>query len=368
MRQFLEFVRKEFLHLSRDWRTLIVLVGMPIAQMLIFGYAIRTEVSDADIAVHDKSNDALSRSILQKLSASKNLNLKAILQSQNQYERLFKSGKVKQIIILENNIEFNLNRNEKINIQIINDGSDPNSAKILNSYSTQIINDAVMDYTKERGIKIVEFVPAIRMFYNSELKSVYMFVPGLIVIILTLISTLMTSIAITREKEQGNMEILLVSPLKPMYIIIGKVVPYFFIALANALTVLILSQLVYEVPFRGSILFFTIATIIYIFLALSLGILISTVSKTQQAALMISLAGLLMPTVLLSGFIFPLENMPWVLRVIGNVVPASWYLVIVKSIMLKGGGFELLWKELLILTGMMLFLLGISIKKFKVRL
>jgi ABC-2 type transport system permease protein len=206
------------------------------------------------------------------------------------------------------------------------------------------------------------------MFYNPELKSVYMFVPGLIALILMLVSALMTSIAITKEKEFGSMEVLLVSPLKPQIIILGKVVPYITIALINSLSVLTLALLIFKVPFKGSFLIFLGESFLFILTALSLGIMISTIAKTQQVALMMSLAGLLMPTVLLSGFIFPIENMPAVLQYLSHLIPAKWFLVILKSNMLKGNGIEYYWKETLILFLMMTFYLLISVKKFKIRL
>jgi ABC-2 type transport system permease protein len=207
-----------------------------------------------------------------------------------------------------------------------------------------------------------------RMLYNPELKGAYSSVPGVMGMILLLISAMMTSISIVREKELGTMEILLVSPMKPWLVVISKVVPYFIISIINVITILLLSVFALGMPINGSLILLFSATIIYIFCALSLGILISTVTQTQQAAMLVSLLGLMLPVVMLSGYAFPIANMPWVLQIISNIVPAKWYIIIVKSVMIKGLGLEQIWKELLIILGMTGAFLFISIKRFKIRL
>ena len=207
-----------------------------------------------------------------------------------------------------------------------------------------------------------------RMFYNEELQGVYMFVPGLMALILMLISALMTSVTITREKEFGTMELLLASPLKPREIILGKVTPYVLLSFVNAMTIILLGFLVFDVPVRGSLWLLMGECMLYITLALSLGVLISTNARTQQMAMFMSMLGLMLPTILLSGFIFPIDNMPAILRGLSALMPARWFVVIVKNIMLKGTGFTYIWKETLILTGMTLFFILASVKRFKIRL
>jgi len=207
-----------------------------------------------------------------------------------------------------------------------------------------------------------------RMLYNPALEGVHMFVPGIMALILMLISAMMTSISITREKEFGTMEILLVSPLKPYQIILGKVTPYLLLSLINAITIIAIGNMVFNVPIQGSIIFLMLENMLFIFLALSLGILISTIAPNQQVAMMMSMFALMLPTILLSGFIFPIENMPWILRAICQLMPPKWFIIIIKDIMLKGSGIEYLWKETLVLVGMTIFFLSMSIKNFKVRL
>ncbi len=368
MKTFYQFVKKEFYHITRDYRTLLVLFGMPLAQLIIFGFAIRTDIKDAEIGILDYSKDNKTVELTNKILASGYFIKKAHILNTQQIDDAFKSGSIKEVIVFEDKFAEKLTKESRASIQIICDASDPNIARMLNTYTSSIIKDFQSDLNRGLPYSRFQVQTEIRMFYNPELKSVYMFVPGLIALILMLVSALMTSIAITKEKEFGSMEVLLVSPLKPQIIILGKVVPYITIALINSLSVLTLALLIFKVPFKGSFLIFLGESFLFILTALSLGIMISTIAKTQQVALMMSLAGLLMPTVLLSGFIFPIENMPAVLQYLSHLIPAKWFLVILKSNMLKGNGIEYYWKETLILFLMMTFYLLISVKKFKIRL
>jgi ABC-2 type transport system permease protein len=254
-------------------------------------------------------------------------------------------------------------------VNVITDASNPNLAQLIQEYSSSIIVDFQHRMaTNQHPSKAGGILANVNMLFNPQLESVNLFVPGLIAVILMLISALMTSISITREKEMGNMEILLVSPLRPGQIIIGKVLPYMALAFVNVLTVLALARWIFQVPFRGSYLVFLLESLLFIFTALALGVFISTRANDQQTAMMASLAGLLLPTVLLSGFIFPISSMPVPLQILSNIIPARWFLVIVRSIMLKGSGFLLIWKETLILAAMTLGFIVLSVKSFKVRL
>lgn len=365
MNAFKQFVLKETYHIFRDYRTLLVLFGMPIIQVILFGYAIRTEIRDADIGILDNSKDHVTQKITNKLVSSGYFKIKSYLSSEKDIEGAFRSGLVKQIVVFEPHFAENLLKTGNARIQLLNDASNPNVANLMNSYTSTIISDFNRSlYNSEAGLIGLE----VKLLYNPEMKSVNMFVPGLIAFILMLVSALMTSIAITREKEMGTMEILLVSPLKPLTIILGKVIPYLALAFINALTILALAMLVFHIPFRGSFIILFFETVLFILTALSLGILISTIAKTQQTAMMFSLAGLLLPTMLLSGFVFPLENMPEVLQYFSLIIPARWFLTIIKAIMLKGVSIEYFWLETLVLFGMMLFFMFLALKKFKIRL
>jgi ABC-2 type transport system permease protein len=368
MKQFYNFVKKEVYHITRDIRTLIVLILIPIVLLVIFGYAIRTEINDAVIGIYNKSNDDISLEISQKILSSGYFILKEYITDEKEIESLFKQSQVKQVIVFEENFGRKFQKEGKASIQLINDASNPNLATILNGYANGIINDYVRDYNVKNNANGLIVSSEVKMLFNPALKSVFRFVPGLIALILMLVSAIMTSISITREKELGNMEILLVSPLKPYIIIIGKVIPYILLSFFNAIIIIVLSYLIFGIEIKGSILLLGFESFLFISTALSLGLLISTVTKTQQVALMISLVGLLMPTMLLSGFIYPVENMPLPLQIISNIIPAKWYLIILKGIMLKGVGIEYFIKETLILVGMTLFFILLSIKKFKIRL
>jgi ABC-2 type transport system permease protein len=361
MKSFLGFIIKEFQHIIRDKRTLIILFGMPLAQLLIFGYAVRNELTLTGISILDQSKDAQTQLITDKLTASGYFEITSLLEDESQIEDVFRSGEARMVLIYGPDYARNLQRNGVGSVQIITDASNPNMAQLVQSYTAAIISET--STSRPNGI-----IPEVRMLYNPELRSANLFVPGLIAIILMLVSALMTSIAITREKELGTMEVLLASPLHPLVIILGKVLPYLLLSILNVITVLFIAQVVFDVPFVGNYIHFFIQAMLFTITALSLGILISTITNSQQVAMMIALAGLLLPTILLSGFIFAVENMPMVLQVISNIIPARWFLVIIKGIMLKGSGIELLWKETLILVGMMMFLIFISVRKFKIRL
>ncbi len=368
MNSFNGFIIKEFKQIYRDKRTLIVLFGMPLIMMILFGYAIRNEVDNARIAVLDFSKDQVTRTLIQQIEASDSFLIAENLDSYREVEPLFRQGSVRSVIVFEAGFAENLERFGSADIQIISDATDPNLAGILQAYTSRIVEEYTASLNQDNQIAVAGVQPVVRMMYNPELRSVNLFVPGLIAVILMLISALMTSISITREKEMGNMEILLVSPLKPHHIIIGKVLPYLVLSVINVVTILILAEFLFDVPFRGSILLFFAEAILFILTALALGVFISAIANNQQTAMMIALAGLLLPTVLLSGFIFPVSSMPEPLQWISHVIPAKWFLIIVRSIMLKGGDLMMLWKETLILMCLTGFFITLSMKKFKVRL
>ncbi len=367
MRRFISFVKKEFYHIFRDVRTLIIIFGIPIAEILIFGFAINTDLKDARIAILDKANDNTSQKLTQKILSSDYFILDRTLQTESQIEEVFKEGNVKEVIVFEPDFGKKFEKEGKASIQIILDASEPNTANMLNGYTTNIIYDFIAKQNQLNAGNI-SITPIVRMYYNPELKSVFMFVPGTMALILILISSLMTSITITREKEFGTMEILLVSPLKPIQVILGKVTPYLILSLVNAITILGLAYYVFKIPMAGSLTLLMAESILFILLSLSLGILISTMSRTMEQAMLISMVGLMLPTMLLSGFIFPVKNMPDVLYYFSFIMPPRWYIDILKSIMIKGNGFIFIWKETLTLIGMTAFIIILSIKKFKIRL
>jgi ABC-2 type transport system permease protein len=368
MKRFLGFIKKEFLHIFRDYRTLFILFGIPAAQILIFGYAVSTDIKNAGVAVLDVSHDEITQKLTDKIFSSGFFKRTETLLNYNDIDKAFKKGKTKAVIVYEDDFGKKLISDGKASLSIISDGSEPNTATLITNYTTSIVNDFSMEMSGSGVKNLVKISPEVKMLYNPALKSHFMFVPGVITLILILICALMTSVTITREKEFGTMEVLLVSPLRPIQIILGKVMPYFFLSFVNVLMILLLSWLVFGLPVKGSIILLLAECMLYILMSLTLGILISTVSKTMQQAIFISLIGLMLPTILLSGFIYPIENMPKIYDYISSILPPRYFIVIIKNIMIKGTGFIYIWKETLILTVMTLVFIGLSVRNFKIRL
>lgn len=367
MKQFLIFVRKEFYHVFRDQKTLLILFGLPILQILLFGFALTNEIKNSPIVICDYSRDIATQRIINKIVATDNFEIDHMLMSETQIEDAFKSGTIKMAIVFPANFNRDLQHNNRAQIQLIADASDPNTATTITNY----INSIVMDYQREmlQGQQIpMQIIPETRMIYNPQLKGTTNYVPGVMSLVLLLVCVMMTSVSIVREKEMGTMEVLLVSPFNPMMVIASKAVPYLLLSMLNLVIILLLSVTLLDMPLNGSLpLLFTVSTL-FIITALSLGLLISNTTDSQQTAMLISLMGMLLPTMLLTGFMFPLENMPMPLQVVANVLPSKWYYIIVKSIMIKGLGFGAIWKETLILFGMTIFFLAVALKNFKIRL
>jgi ABC-2 type transport system permease protein len=367
MKQFLVFVRKEFFHVFRDKKTLLLLFGMPIVQIILFGFALTNEIKNSKIVICDYAKDVASIRIIEKIEANKSFQVEKMLLSQAQIEDGFKRGKVKLAIVFPNNFNQDLAHLKQAQIQIIADASDPNTANTLTNYA-QIIIQSYQRESQLAGKRSMQINTEVRMMYNPELKGATNFVPGVMALVLLLICVLMTSVSIVKEKETGTMEVLLVSPMSPMLVIVSKAVPYFILSIINLTVILILSITLMDMPMNGSYLLLYFASSLLIVTALSLGLLISNSTSNQQAAMLISLMGMLIPTLMLTGFLFPLENMPLPIQTIANIIPSKWHYIIVKSIMIKGLGIVAIWKELSVLLFMTLLLLTISFKQFKIRL
>lgn len=344
-----------------------MLFGLPIAQIVLFGFALTTEIKNAKIVVADYSKDIVSKQIIDKIDASRYFDIEKSLMSHDQIEAAFKEGKIKMAVIFPENFNKNLLHTNKAQIQVIADASDLNTAVTLTNYISSIIGDYQQQMVKNVVLPY-RIVPEIRMLYNPQLKGEHTFIPGMMAMIMMLVCVMMTAISIVKEKELGTMEILLVSPFKPLMVILSKFVPYLIISLVNVTSILLLSWIFLHLPIKGSILLLYAVSLLFIITSLAIGLLISIVSQSQQSAMFGSLMATMLPTLLLSGFMFPIENMPLPLQIISNVVPSKWFYIIVKDIMIKGSGFGAIWKETLILVGMTVFLLIISLKKFKIRL
>ena len=362
MKQFISFIRKEFYHIFRDKRTMMILLVMPIILIILFGYAITTEIKRAPIAILDQSRDEVTQKMIEHLSASEYFELYTMVNSEAEGQALFRQGKVRLLIIFPAQYA----SSPDASVQLLADATDPNEATQLAAYATAILQQFSI-FNSQFSINNA-ITPVVSLLYNPLMKGAYNFVPGVMGLILILICAMMTSVGIVKEKEIGTMEVLLVSPMKPVYIILAKATPYLLLSLVNIATILSLSYFLLGVPIAGSLTLLVSVSILYALVSLCLGLLISTVADTQQAAMLVSAVVLMLPVMLLSGMMFPIENMPKILQVLSNIVPARWYISAVKDIMIKGLGARAILPEISILAGMAVFLVALSVKRFKIRL
>lgn len=362
---FWAFVKKEFFHILRDTRTLVILFGMPIVLVLIFGYTVTNEFKDASIAIVDEAQDDLSQSLVDHLVASGHFDLVELPKNKRALEEAFQAGTVKLGIVIPRQFEQRFYRDKEVPLQLIADASEPNYAATLTSYASQMVQAFQRQYVGAAPLPYQINIET-RMLYNPKLIGAYNFIPGVVALILMLISAMMTSLTIAKEKETGTMDLLLASPLPPLIIILGKVTPYVLLAFIDAIIVFAMGYYLFEVPVLGSLTLLLGLSLLYLMVALALGVLISTRSATQQAAMMSSLFTLLMPTILLSGFMFPIASMPAFLQYVATVIPANYFIQIQQAIMLKGASASTVVFPILILSIMLLVLLLAAWKNFKV--
>lgn len=356
-------VRKEFIHIRRDFRTLVIIFVMPIFMLFMYGYAINLELQKIELAVIDQSETPESSDFIRAFRGSKFFSLRHTTGSTAEIEQLFLHRRAQAVLIIPYDFARNIGQGRAASVQVLIDAADANTARLMKIYSDAVI----LAFNSGRGFQ-VPLDMAIAVHYNPALRSTYFFVPGLVALILMMISALLTSIAITREKETGTMEQMLVSPVQPAEIILGKVIPYIFMAFTDGLLILCVAHFWFEVPVRGSLLFMLGSLLLYIFVALALGLLLSTRAQTQQVAMLMALFATLLPTLVLSGFIFPIESMPVILQYISRIVPATYFLQIVRGVMLKGNTLEHIGAAVAVLALMGIFLTLLSTKRFRMTL
>ena len=363
---FIAFVGKEIRHILRDRRTMLILFGMPLIMMLLFGFAISTDVKDVRLVAVTTPADHITQRMLTRLDASEYFILTHTVQTTAEAEQLIRNGQADIAIVFSPRFADRLPKGQG-QVQLILDGADPNQASMQGAYATQILQAGMAEATSAAHVpQSTEIIT--RLLYNPQMKSAYKFVPGIMGLLLLLICAMMTSVSIVREKERGTMEVLLVSPIRPLLILIAKAVPYFLLSIIILLFILGISNFVLKVPVSGNLLAILTLCLLYIFLALCLGLLISVVAKTQLQALLISGMLMLMPNLLLSGMIYPIESMPLPLQWFSAIIPARWFIAAIRKLMVMGVGLQMVGRELLILTAMSLLILGIALKKFKTRL
>lgn len=369
MKELKSFIIKEFRHIFRDTRTVMIVLIMPVVQIVLFGFAISTEIHNARVDVVGDLSDPAVRKIVTRIDNNGYLNISGIYKNTGNIDERFRKGKADVAICFENDFEKELNGRGSAHIRIIGDGSDPNTAQMIINYVNGVITSEQNDMDAHFAATAASSASLpVKFMYNPGMLSSYNFVPGVMGLILMLICSMMTAVSIVKEKESGTIELLLVSPLKPSLIIISKMAPYFVLSTVNLATILLLSRFVMDVPIRGSLTLLSVVSLTFIITSLSIGLLISVIASTQKTALLICGMGLTMPTMIFSGIIFPCESMPAILRCFSDIIPAKWYIIMMKKIMIEGAGFEYIIKEYVILLSMTLFFLVVSTRLFKTKL
>ena len=402
MSPLLALLRKEAYHIRRDRRTLLVVLALPVVQVLLFGSAIRTDVDRVRVAIVDPAPDEATLALRYRFAATDTFRIVQVVPRAADLDPLFRTTEAQAGVVLPAGFAESLSGRSTAAVQIVVDATDPNTGSVLRAYTEAVIRgfeqerlapaiglkpdstDGVAAPTAavpvESGLSRItatavpvesgfsRITATTRMRFNPTRESSNIFVPGLMAFVLTILASLMTAISLTREKETGTIEALLVSPLRPWSIILGKVLPYLAIGMIAAVAIIAEARLVFDVPLRGSATLLVAEALLFILTSLALGILVSTRTSSQRVAMMMTMVGSMLPNILLSGFIFPIESMPLPLQVISQVVPGQWFVTVARGIMLKGVGLEYLWKETLILAGMAVLLLAVSTRAFKARL
>ena len=380
-KRFMSFVGKEFNHILRDTRTLMVLIVMPVVMIVLFGFALSTEIKDVKVAVYDPSRDAATSRLVSQIDASEYFTVTAFLDGEDGVLDAFRSNSADIALVFEDNFYHRAVHDGDGRLQIIVDGSNTNIgsmavfyvSSIVSSFQKELAQEAALNQSAAGGSSVDSVSPvtistSTRMMYNPQMKSAFNFVPGVMGMILMLVCAMMTSVSIVREKERGTMEVLLVSPVKPFSVILAKAIPYFVVSAFILLIVLCLSVFLIKVPISGSLMWVVLVSLLFILVSLSIGILISTLVAKQEVAILISGMVLMLPTMLLSGMLFPIESMPKVLQWISWCVPAKWYIDSIKVMMIQGLGIRYCLDAVLILCGFLTVITGLSVFKFKDRL
>ena len=366
-RCFLAILQKEFRHILRDPMTLSFVLLMPIMLVMLFGYTIKNEINNTNIAVLDYSQGIHSRQLTNSLAASGYFSVNHNFSDEKAVESFFQKNVGSMVVVIPQTFEEDITKNNHAKIQLVMDASDLNVSTTLVSYA----NQAIMQYQNSLGnvgIDVQAVDIRVNMQYNPRLESAYMFIPGNIALIMILITSLMTSITLSKERETGSWRLLAITPANQFVIVLGKIIPYMLLSLICTAMVIILGVVLFKMPMNGNVALLMFLCFLFMFNACSLGVLISVFTNTQQVAMLTCMLGLFLPTLLLSDFIFPIENMPVVLQIFSHIVPAKWFILALRDIMIKGAGLELLWLPVTILCGLTLLLMLLSIGRLHKRI
>lgn len=366
MKGFFAFVRKEFLHIFRDRRTLLVLIGLPTMLIVLFGFAISTEIRNVNIGVCAPDKDVSIARLVDKIDRSGYFTFRGWYASAMDVDQAMKKGEIDAALIFSEDFSSSLMSAEGAEISVVTDAVNPNNASMEVMYLTNIVYGYFFSDTD--SMRQSPLVPNLRMLYNPQLRSSYNFVPGIMGLILLLVCALMTSVSIVREKETGTMEVLLVSPVKPIGIVFAKMIPYFVISCMVLVITLLLTIFVLKVPVEGSFFWMILVSLLYIILSLGIGLLVSSLVKTQIIATLIIGMVFLVPVMMMSGMLYPIESMPYVFQLIAQVIPAKWYIEAIRKIMIEGVPFVFVLKEVGVLLGMTVVIFTAAVLKFNDRI
>jgi ABC-2 type transport system permease protein len=365
--------KKEFIHIIRDWRTLVMAFGLPLVMLILFGYAITFDIREIRLAVFDADRSSQSAKLLERFTSSGYFKIKAYTDSDRALGNFLDIGLAQIAMSVPKDYSKNISRNENVKIAVLVDGAESNSANIAAGYVTKILSDTTiefaMDYVRSLGVSNPPPIPQIdlrcRYWYNDELRSQNYIIPGLIATIMMVMTAILTSLTIVKEREVGTLEQLISTPVRTYEIMIGKIIPYFIIGMIDSIMVALIGVLVMGVPFRGSVWLFLSGTALFAMAGLGIGLRISTAAQNQVVAMQMALLSSMLPSFLLSGFVFAIKNMPAWVQAITYIVPARYFLVVLRGIFLKDAVFSMLWLEFLFLGLLCAVMLITCIKSFK---
>lgn len=370
----IEFIKKEFIQLRRDKRMLPLIFLAPVLQLIIIGYAITFDVKNIPFVVCDLDRSVESRNFIESFKSSGYFVLTSSVYSQKEIDYYLDKSLATIAIVIPKDFSSKINKGEKTEIQILVDGSDAYSANVSLSYITGLTfnfnKNILIKFFDLKGLPVsfVKIDPEIRVWYNPQLKSSNYFIPGIIGLLLTIMTLILTSMAIVKEKEYGTLEQLIVTPIRKFELIVGKLIPFTIIGFIEVLIVIVAAFIFFDVELKGSFLLLLISCIPFLFSTLGLGMLVSTISRTQQQAMMLAVFLIMLPFLYLSGFTFPVENMPPIIQFASNFIPLKYFLIILRSLFLKGSGISELWDEMLIMLAIGLVVFPLSVLVFRKQL
>lgn len=368
-------VKKEFIQFSRDPKMFLMVFLAPVVQLILLGYAATFDVNTVHTAVYDSDHSQTARELVERLEKSGYFSIDYYINSYDELEELIEHGKVITGIVIPAGFESRLYSGEKPSLQAIFDGSDGNKASIAAGYIQSVImsfsGDIMSEMISARGNRILpagNLTAETRSWYNPELKTRNFIVPGIAGLLLMIITLILTSLAVVKEKEKGTLEQLIVTPVRPYQLIIGKLLPFTVIGLGITVIVLAATSLIFGIPVRGNVIFLLGSSLVYVLSLLGFGLFVSTISRTQQQAMMISIFTIMLPMVYLSGFVFPIENMPEIIQYVTYIIPLRYFITIIRGVILKGTSFAELWPDLAVLLSMGIFILIVSALRFRRKL